>query len=104
MKMNTPSVPEFKSAEEEMEFWDKHSAVEFLSEDSVAEIDASRARAVRDKRLTQQISLRIPRQTLDRTKRRADTLGVPYQTLIQLWIAERLEKEEAQVRSLSGGK
>lgn len=94
------TIPEFKSVDEESDFWDQHSAVEFLDEDSVVEIDASKAREKRTGRSTQQISLRVSQMVLERTKRRAETLGVPYQTLIQLWIAERLEEEEANVNSL----
>jgi predicted DNA binding CopG/RHH family protein len=101
MKTKAKSIPEFKSVDEELEFWDKHSAVDFLDEKDVVEIDASKAREARDKRSTQQISLRFSHQILERTKSRAKTLGVPYQTLIQLWIAERLENEEALVRSLA---
>jgi len=101
MKTQAKDIPEFKSVDEELEFWDKHSAVEFLDEDSLVEIDASKAREKRDRRLTQQISLRVSHQILEKTKNRAQTLGVPYQTLIQLWIAERLEEEEALIRSLS---
>jgi predicted DNA binding CopG/RHH family protein len=101
MKAQSKSIPEFKSVDEELEFWDTHSAVEFLDRDSVVDIDASKARENRDKRLTQQISLRFSHRILERTKSRAQMLGVPYQTLIQLWIAERLENEEALVRSMA---
>lgn len=99
--MKAKKIPEFKSAEEEQEFWDQHSALEFLEDGQVVEIDASKAREKRDKRSTQQISLRISHHILERTKRRAKTLGVPYQTLIQLWLAERLEEEEAFLSSLT---
>lgn len=101
MKKQIKSIPEFKSEEEEIEFWDTHSAAEFLDEESTVDIDASVAREKRDKRSTQQISLRISHEVLERTKNRARTLGVPYQTLIQLWIAERLEEEEAFLKSLA---
>ncbi|MDO8585770.1 MAG: hypothetical protein Q7T82_01910 [Armatimonadota bacterium] len=49
MSKQAKTIPELKSVDEESEFWDKHSAVEFLDEDSVVEIDASRAREKRDK-------------------------------------------------------
>ena len=102
MKKQAKSIPEFRSIDEELEFWDKHSAVDFIDQDAVVEIDASKAREKRDKRSTQQISLRVSRRVLERTRSRAQALGVPYQTLIQLWLAERLEKEEALVTSFSG--
>lgn len=102
MTKKTGDIPEFKSVDEELDFWDKHSAVEFIDEDSVVEIDASKAREKRERRPTRQISLRVSQRILERTRNRAEALGVPYQTLIQLWIAERLEQEEAGLASRAG--
>ena len=39
---------------------------------------------------TQPISLRLPKFFLVKLKQKAATLGVPYQILIRLWIADRL--------------
>lgn len=95
-------IPKFKSEDEEMDFWSAHSALEFIDQGEEVQVDASRARDSREKRRAQQISLRMSENVLERTKRRARMLGVPYQTLMQLWIAERLEKEEAGVLALRG--
>jgi predicted DNA binding CopG/RHH family protein len=100
-KPSDENIPNFVSPDEEMAFWDSHSAVEFIDETREVTVDASKAREARNKRRAQQISLRISRQILERTKNRAEALGVPYQTLIQLWIAERLEQEEARVKTFS---
>ena len=94
-------VPEFKSLDEEFEFWSTHSLLEFMDEGEEVEIDASRARAARDKRQAQQISIRISVPVLGGLKRRAHKLGVPYQTLMQIWLAERLEVEEAKAQVLA---
>jgi len=97
----TPEIPKFSSDEEEAEFWDTHSALEFLDGSEAVELDVSEARKKREQRQTKAISLRISRTVLEGTKSRAAALHVPYQTLIQLWIAERLEKEEATLKSYS---
>lgn len=94
-------VPEFKSLDEEFEFWSTHSALEFMDEGEEVQIDASRAREAREKRQAQQISIRISMSVLGGLKRRAQKLGVPYQTLMQLWLAERLEVEEAKAQALA---
>jgi len=93
-------VPEFRSEEEEAEFWSTHDAADLMEEGERVTIDASRARATRDKRQAQQISIRISVPVLNGLKRRARKLGVPYQTLMQLWLAERLEIEEAKANAL----
>lgn len=92
------NVPEFKSIDEELEFWSTHSALEFMDEGEEVEVDFSEAREARDKRRAQQISIRISVPVLGGIKRRAAKLGVPYQTLMQLWLAERLEIEEAKMQ------
>lgn len=92
-------VPEFKSEEEEFEFWSTHDAADLMSEGEEVEFDFSEARKAREKRIAQQISLRVSVPVLNGLKRRAHKLGVPYQTLMQLWLAERLEIEEAKTQA-----
>jgi len=94
-------VPEFKSLDEELEFWSTHSALEFMDEGEEVEFDFSEARKAREKRQAQQISLRVSVPVLNGLKSRAHKLGVPYQTLMQIWLAERLEVEEARAQVLA---
>lgn len=94
-------VPEFKSEEEEFEFWSTHSFTDFMDEGEEVEFDFSEAREAREKRRSQQISIRISVPVLGGVKRRAEKLGVPYQTLMQLWLAERLEIEEAKAQAMA---
>lgn len=94
-------VPDFKSEEEEFEYWSTHDAADLMDEGERVHIDASRAREAREKRQAQQISLRVSVPVLNGVKRRAQKLGVPYQTLMQLWLAERLEIEEAKAQAVT---
>lgn len=96
MTLTDMKIPKFKSVDEELEFWSTHSALEFMDQGEEVEIDFTGAREKRAKRETQQISIRLPKQLLEGTKQRAATLGVPYQTLMQIWLAERLEAEQAR--------
>ena len=41
---------------------------------------------------TQSISIRLPRRVLDRIRILADEQDVPYQSLIKMWLVERLKK------------
>lgn len=41
---------------------------------------------------TQAISIRLPREVLNRIRIIADERDVPYQTLIKIWLAEKLEE------------
>ena len=74
-----------KSEAEERKFWEAH--------DSASLIDWSKAKRVRFPNLkptTQSISLRLPLHTLERIKAAANARDVPYQSLIKVWLEEKL--------------
>lgn len=78
-------VPHFESEADERKFWETH--------DSSGLIDWSTARRVRLPSLkpsTQSISLRLPIHVLDRIKTVANARDVPYQSLIKIWLEEKL--------------
>ena len=97
-------IPKFRSLEEEEEFWSSHSALDFLGQGEEVQIDASVAKEAARKRDTQLISLRVSKHVLAATKRRAALLGVPYQALIQIWLAERLEEEARRAVAARSGR
>jgi predicted DNA binding CopG/RHH family protein len=81
-------VPRFKSEDKEREFWAR--------EDSAACIDWSRARRTvlpKLKPSLKTISLRLPVLMLEEIKLLANKRDVPYQSLIKVFLAERLEEE-----------
>ena len=78
-------LPEFQSEEQEREFWEKT--------DSTAYVDWSKAQRVRLPNLkpsSKSISLRLPVSLLDALRVEANKRDVPYQSLIKVWLAERL--------------
>ena len=81
-------VPKFKSEDKEREFW--------VKEDSTQYVDWSRARRVilpNLKPSLKTISLRLPELMLAEFKLLANKRDVPYQSLIKIFLAERLEEE-----------
>jgi predicted DNA binding CopG/RHH family protein len=87
-------VPKFKSEDQERDFW--------AGADSTDYVDWSRARRVilpNLKPSLKTISLRLPELMLAELKLLANKRDVPYQSLIKIFLAERLERElEAQER------
>jgi len=78
----------FKTEEEEREYW--------ADRDSTGEIDWSRAHKVTLSKLrpsVKTISLRLPESMLEELKLLANKRDVPYQSLIKVFLAERLERE-----------
>jgi len=81
-------IPRFNSEAEERAFWEAHDSADY--------VDWSRARVVRFPNLqpsTTTISLRLPQGMLDELKVLANQRDVPYQSLLKVFLAERLVRE-----------
>jgi predicted DNA binding CopG/RHH family protein len=87
MSARLKRIPEFKTEAQERAFW------EGPGRDSTEYLDWSKARKVRlpnIKLSTQSISLRLPMSLLERIKLEANKRDVPYQSLIKVWLAEKV--------------
>ena len=87
MKKPNKPMPKFKTEKEERAFWKKHDASEYF--------DLSKAVRVTMPNLkpsTASISLRLTQSFLEGVKLQANKLDVPYQSLMKIWLAEKLEE------------
>lgn len=87
MKKQTKPAPEFASELEERKFWETHDSTEY--------VDWSKAKRVAFPNLkptTQSISLRLPVSLLEAIKTAANSKDVPYQSLIKIWLHEKLHE------------
>ena len=78
-------LPKFSSEAQERAFWESH--------DSSVHIDWTKAKKVNLPNLkptTKTISLRLPQHLLDSIKTAANARDVPYQSLIKVWLQEKL--------------
>ena len=81
-------IPQFETEAQEQEFWSSH--------DSTAYVDWRKAQRVTFGRLkpsTQTISLRVPVALLEDLKLLANKRDVPYQSLVKIFLAERVAQE-----------
>jgi predicted DNA binding CopG/RHH family protein len=86
-------VPTFASEADERGFWETHDSTEYL--------DWSKAQRVSFPNLkptTQSISLRLPLWMLEAIKVTANRQDVPYQSLIKVWLSEKLEDAHHPVK------
>ena len=81
-------MPEFRSEEEEREFWAKQDSTEFVDWPS-----AGRRKFPNLKPALRTISLRLPVAMIEDLKVLANKRDVPYQSLLKVFLAERLERE-----------
>lgn len=81
-------IPEFKNEDEEREFWATHDSTEYVDWDR-AEIETF----PKLKPSTRTISLRLPAFMLDELRLIANKRDIPYQSLIKMFLKERIDRE-----------
>ncbi len=81
----TATIPVFETEAQERTFWETHDSAEFLDWSA-----AQRMVLPRLKPSTQTISLRLPQHLLDHIKAAANARDVPYQSLIKVWLQEKV--------------
>lgn len=85
MNKQLKPIPKFNNEDEERAFWEKH--------DSANYVDWTKAKRVALPNLkptTKTISLRLPQHLLDSIRAAANARDVPYQSLIKVWLQEKL--------------
>jgi len=85
MNKQTKAIPAFANEAEERGYWESH--------DAAGHLDWSKAKKVSLPNLkptTKTISLRLPQHLLDSIKVAANARDVPYQSLIKVWLQEKL--------------
>ncbi len=81
-------IPKFENEDQEREFWSKHDSTEYL--------DWRKAKRVSFPNLkpsTKTISVRLPESMLNDLKILANKRDVPYQSLLKVFLAERIREE-----------
>ena len=81
-------MPEFKNEDEEREFWATHDSSEYVDWNK-----AKRAVFPNLKPSTRAISLRLPASMLAELRQLANQRDVPYQSLIKIFLRERIDAE-----------
>ena len=85
--------PVFRTEDEEREFWETHDSTEY--------VDWSKARIVRFPNLrpsSTAISVRLPDTLLTELKLLANERDVPYQSLLKVYLADRVKVERERAR------
>jgi predicted DNA binding CopG/RHH family protein len=91
-------IPEFKNEDEEREFWSKNDSSKYLDWKK-----ADRALFPNLKPSTRSISIRLTQPVLDALRQIANERDVPYQSLIKIFLQERVESELRSRQMPSGG-
>lgn len=88
-------IPKFKNEDEEAEFWGTHDSTEYIDW-SKAIINPSFPNL---KPSTKTMTIRVPQALLDDLKRIANRKDVPYQSLVKVYLDEKIREEFAQIKN-----
>lgn len=89
------AVPAFVNEREEREFWETHDASPFVDWDTARVAVFPNLRPS-----TESISLRLPTALLSELKALANKRDVPYQSLLKVFLADRVASEMTRIDAL----
>ena len=88
MKKKLKPIPKFKNEDEEREFWATHDSTDYVDWDKAVRVSFPNL-----KPSTRTITLRIPVWLLEDLKVQANKRDVPYQSLLKIYLAEKVKEE-----------
>jgi len=83
-------LPDFKNEDEERAYWDKFDLSEYASKADMVPVYFPNLKPT-----SESISLRMPRYMLTSIKERANSIDVPYQSLIKKYVDDGLKRDRA---------
>jgi predicted DNA binding CopG/RHH family protein len=81
-------LPKFENEDQEREFWAHHDSADYLNWKPAKRVILPNLRPS-----SQTISLRLPKPMVEQLKLLANKRDVPYQSLLKIFVAERLKTE-----------
>ena len=81
-------IPKFESEDQERDFWSNRDSTEYVEWGK-----AKRSSFPNLKPSTRTISVRLPESLLDDLKMLANKKDIPYQSLLKVFLAERIKQE-----------
>lgn len=81
-------IPAFKTEAEERRFWQTHDSSEYVDWSEAKEVLMPNLRPT-----TRSVSIRLPVAMVEELKLLANKRDVPYQSLLKVFLSERIEDE-----------
>lgn len=88
MTKSYKQIPDFDSEDEEREFWAIHDSTDYVDWDSAETVVLPKLKPT-----TKTISLRLPELMLNDLRLIANKRDIPYQSLIKMFLKERIDAE-----------
>lgn len=82
------AIPAFENEEQEREFWAAHDSADYVDWRRAEDMPLPNLRPT-----TRTISIRLPQPMIERLKVLANKRDVPYQSLLKMYVAEKIQEE-----------
>jgi len=87
-KIKKKRIPKFRNEDEEREFWASHDSTDYIDWAEAKELIMPNLKPT-----LKTISIRLPEIMIEELKLIANKRDIPYQSLMKMFLAERLEQE-----------
>ena len=87
-KVKKKTIPKFRNENEEREFWATHDSTDYIDWSAAKEVVMPNLKPT-----LKTISIRLPEIMIEELKLIANKRDVPYQSLMKMFLAERVEQE-----------
>jgi predicted DNA binding CopG/RHH family protein len=89
MKRRRKTIPVFRNEDEEFQFWSTHDSVDLILDTE----EVKQPFKMKKKQEKTRITMLLDRRLKSQLEKIAQEKGIPYQTLIQLWLKEKVHQE-----------
>ena len=89
-------IPKFDSEDEEREFWATHDSADYIDWSEAERVEIANLKPPTSNLPDKTVSITLPQSVVDDLKVLARSRDVPYESLIKIFLAERVEQEMRQ--------
>ena len=91
--MLTKHTPEFDSEDEECEFWATHDSTDYIDWSEAKRVGMPNLKPSSSSPPDKTVSITLPQSVIDDLKVLAHKRDIPYESLLKIYLAERVEQE-----------
>ena len=86
-------IPKFESEDEEREFWATHDSTHYIDWSEAKRVGMPNLKPSSSSPPDKTVSITLPQSVIDDLKVLAHKRDIPYESLLKIYLAERVEQE-----------
>ena len=86
-------IPKFESEDEEREFWATHDSTDYIDWSEAKRVEMPNLKPSSSSPPDKTVPITLPQSVIDDLKVLAHKRDIPYESLLKIYLAERVEQE-----------